>query len=176
LICSARFTAGHGNLLSIRLNADMKGDYSQPGLMPGRYLEQIDLPSAYLVYAVGRRLRRRQQLTPAAHRFASLIPIGRSLGIFSKITVSRTILDSRGNSFRSIVVTGVSRMTLVSKTKNSSRTSGPLFHLKATTRKAVREANLGTPRAILACRAAALARESRKKKETYRTTKERRGR
>jgi hypothetical protein len=26
----------------------MKGDYSQPGLMPGRYLEQIDLPSAYL--------------------------------------------------------------------------------------------------------------------------------
>jgi hypothetical protein len=27
----------------------MKGDYSQPGLMPGRYLEQIDLPSAYLV-------------------------------------------------------------------------------------------------------------------------------
>src|SRR5258705_12926275 len=39
---------GHGNLLSIRLNAEMKGDYSQPGLMPGRYLEQIDLPSAYL--------------------------------------------------------------------------------------------------------------------------------
>jgi len=29
----------------------MKGDYSQPGLMPGRYLEQIDLPSPYLVYA-----------------------------------------------------------------------------------------------------------------------------
>jgi hypothetical protein len=26
----------------------MKGDYSQPGLIPGRYLEQIDLPSAYL--------------------------------------------------------------------------------------------------------------------------------
>jgi len=26
----------------------MKGDYSQPGVMPGRYLEQIDLPSAYL--------------------------------------------------------------------------------------------------------------------------------
>jgi len=52
----------------------MKGDYSQPGLMPGRYLEQIDLPSAYLVYAVGRRLRRKQQLTPAAHRFASLYP------------------------------------------------------------------------------------------------------
>jgi len=39
---------GHGNLLSVRLNAEMKGDYSQPGLMPGRYLEQIDLPSAYL--------------------------------------------------------------------------------------------------------------------------------
>ena len=39
---------GYGNLLSIRLNAEMKGDYSQPGLMPGRYLEQIDLPSAYL--------------------------------------------------------------------------------------------------------------------------------
>jgi len=35
---------GHGNLLSVRLNAEMKGDYSQPG----RYLEQIDLPSAYL--------------------------------------------------------------------------------------------------------------------------------
>jgi hypothetical protein len=27
----------------------MKGDYSQPGLVPDRYLEQIDLPSAYLV-------------------------------------------------------------------------------------------------------------------------------
>jgi hypothetical protein len=40
--------AGHGNLLSVRLNAEMKGDYLQPGLMPGRYLEQIDLPSAYL--------------------------------------------------------------------------------------------------------------------------------
>jgi len=39
---------GHGNLLSVRLNAEMKGDYSQPGLMPSRYLEQIDLPSAYL--------------------------------------------------------------------------------------------------------------------------------
>jgi hypothetical protein len=26
----------------------MKGDYSQPGLMPDRYLEQIDLFSAYL--------------------------------------------------------------------------------------------------------------------------------
>jgi hypothetical protein len=26
----------------------MKGDYSQPGWMPSRYLEQIDLPSAYL--------------------------------------------------------------------------------------------------------------------------------
>ncbi len=39
---------GYGNLLSIRLNAEMKGDYSQPGLMPDRYLEQIDLPSAYL--------------------------------------------------------------------------------------------------------------------------------
>jgi hypothetical protein len=63
----------------------MKGDYSQPGLMPGRYyLEQIDLPSAYLVYAIRRRLRRKLQLTPAADRFASLIPIGRSLGIFSR--------------------------------------------------------------------------------------------
>jgi hypothetical protein len=39
---------GHGNLLSVRLNAEMKGDYSHPGLMPGRYSEQIDLPSAYL--------------------------------------------------------------------------------------------------------------------------------
>jgi hypothetical protein len=26
----------------------MKGDYSQPGVISGRYLEQIDLPSAYL--------------------------------------------------------------------------------------------------------------------------------
>ena len=33
---------GHGNLLSVRLNAEMKGDYSQPGLMPSRYLEQMD--------------------------------------------------------------------------------------------------------------------------------------
>jgi hypothetical protein len=36
----------------------MKGDYSRLGLM------QIDLPSAYLVYAGGRRLRRKLQLTP----------------------------------------------------------------------------------------------------------------
>jgi len=35
----------------------MKGDYSRPGVMPSRYLKEIDLPSAYLVYAVGRRLR-----------------------------------------------------------------------------------------------------------------------
>src|SRR6202035_5155004 len=62
LIGNARFTAGHGNLLSIRLNAEMKGDYSQPGLMPCRYLEEIELPSAYLVYAVERRLRGRAQL------------------------------------------------------------------------------------------------------------------
>jgi hypothetical protein len=39
---------GHGNLLSVRLSVEMKGDYSQLGLMPGRYLEQFDLPSAYL--------------------------------------------------------------------------------------------------------------------------------
>jgi hypothetical protein len=38
---------GHGNLLSVRLNAEMKGDYSELGLMPSPYLEQIDLPSAY---------------------------------------------------------------------------------------------------------------------------------
>jgi hypothetical protein len=69
LICSARFTAGHGNLLSVRLNADMKGDYSQPGLMPGRYLEEIDLPSACLAYAVGRRLRSEQQLTTGGASF-----------------------------------------------------------------------------------------------------------
>jgi hypothetical protein len=25
----------------------MKGDYSQPSLMPGRYLEEIDLPSPH---------------------------------------------------------------------------------------------------------------------------------
>jgi hypothetical protein len=39
---------GHGNLLAVRLNAEMEGDYPQSDLMPGRYLEQIDLPSAYL--------------------------------------------------------------------------------------------------------------------------------
>jgi len=33
----------------------MKGDYSQPGLMPGHCSEQIDLPSAYLFYAFGSR-------------------------------------------------------------------------------------------------------------------------
>src|SRR5260221_13856739 len=51
----------HGNLLSVRLNAEMKGDYSQPGLMLGYCSEQIDVPSAYLVYAVGSRLRRQVQ-------------------------------------------------------------------------------------------------------------------
>jgi hypothetical protein len=44
----------------------MKGDYSQPGLLPGQCLEQIDLPSAYLVYAVGRRLRRQVQHLPGS--------------------------------------------------------------------------------------------------------------
>jgi hypothetical protein len=39
---------GHDNLLSIRLNAEKKGDHLQPGLMTGHYLEQIGLPSAYL--------------------------------------------------------------------------------------------------------------------------------
>jgi hypothetical protein len=47
----------------------MKGDYSQPGLMPGRYLEQIELPSAYLVYAVERRLRGQAQVTPGGTSF-----------------------------------------------------------------------------------------------------------
>ena len=42
----------------------MKGDYSQPGLMSGHCSEQIDLPSAYLVYAVGSRLRRQVQRSP----------------------------------------------------------------------------------------------------------------
>jgi hypothetical protein len=102
LICSARFTAGHGNLLSIRLNADLKGDYSQPGLMPGRYLEQIDLPSAYLVYRLGGVSGEGNNLRPAAHRFASLIPIGRSLGIFSKITVKR---------FRTLQIANASQKT-----------------------------------------------------------------
>jgi hypothetical protein len=31
----------------------MKGDYSQPRLMPAYCSEENDLPSAYLVYAVG---------------------------------------------------------------------------------------------------------------------------
>jgi hypothetical protein len=42
----------HGNLLSVRLNAEMKGDYSELGLMPSRHLQQIDLPSSYLIYAL----------------------------------------------------------------------------------------------------------------------------
>jgi hypothetical protein len=42
----------------------MKGDYSEPGLMPGHCSEQIDLPSAYLVYAVGSLLRRQGQRWP----------------------------------------------------------------------------------------------------------------
>jgi hypothetical protein len=51
----------------------MKGDYSQPGLMPGRYLA-IDLPSAYLVYAVGSRLRRKLQLLPGGASFRTDLP------------------------------------------------------------------------------------------------------
>jgi hypothetical protein len=42
----------HGNLLSVRLNAEMEGDYSEPGLMASRHLQQIDLPSSYLVCAL----------------------------------------------------------------------------------------------------------------------------
>jgi hypothetical protein len=37
--------------------------------VPGRYLEQIDLPSAYLVYAVGRRLRRKFEFSPGGASF-----------------------------------------------------------------------------------------------------------
>jgi hypothetical protein len=36
----------------------MKGGYSQPSLTPGHCSEQIDLRSAYLVDALGSRLRR----------------------------------------------------------------------------------------------------------------------
>jgi hypothetical protein len=73
---------GHGNLLSVRLNVDMKGDYSQPGLMPGRFLEPIDLTSAYLFMRLegvsgSYNLRRWRLVSP-------LIPIGRSLGILSR--------------------------------------------------------------------------------------------
>jgi hypothetical protein len=68
----------------------MKGDYSQPGLMPGRYLEQIDLPSAYLVYAVVSGGS--SNFRPAAHRFRILYPIGRSLARFRKIMA---IIESR---------------------------------------------------------------------------------
>jgi hypothetical protein len=61
----------------------MKGDYSQPGLMPGRYLEQIDLPSPYLVYAEvvsGGRYNFRQ----GAHRFVPDYIIGPILARFSR--------------------------------------------------------------------------------------------
>ena len=75
---------GHGNLLSVRLSAEMKGDYSQPGFVRGRYLEQIDLPSAYLVYAVGKASPGRYNFTLAAHCYAFLTSIGRSLGGFSE--------------------------------------------------------------------------------------------
>jgi hypothetical protein len=54
----------------------MKRDYSQPGLMSGRYLEQIDLPSAYLVYAEvvsGRKVQLRQGRT-VSYRLTSSAP------------------------------------------------------------------------------------------------------
>jgi hypothetical protein len=61
----------------------MKGDYSRPGVMPSRYLKEIDLPSAYLVYAVGRRLRGVTTYAGGA-LFRIPDPIGRSLGRFSE--------------------------------------------------------------------------------------------
>ena len=65
----------------------MKGDYSQPGLMPGHYLEQIDLPSAYLVYAEvvsGRRL----QLSPGGRAVSyRLVSSARFLRDLAEITV-----------------------------------------------------------------------------------------
>jgi hypothetical protein len=62
----------------------MKGDYSRRGVMPSRYLKQIDLPSAYLVYAVGKASPGRYNFTLAAHCYAFLTSIGRSLGGFSE--------------------------------------------------------------------------------------------
>ena len=58
----------------------MKGDYSRPGSMPGHYLEQIDLPSAYLGYAFESRLRRKIKLSVAAHRFRILYSIRTQAG------------------------------------------------------------------------------------------------
>jgi len=52
--------------------------------MPNRYLKQIDLPSAYLVYAVGKASPERYNFTLAAHCYAFLTSIGRSLGGFSE--------------------------------------------------------------------------------------------
>jgi hypothetical protein len=68
----------------------MKGDYSQ--LMPGRYLKQIELPSAYLVYAVGRRLRRRQQLTPGGASFR--IPLFQSDAAWEYLAKLQLLLKS----------------------------------------------------------------------------------
>jgi hypothetical protein len=65
---------GHGNLLSVRLNAELKGDYSQPRLMPSRYLEQMDLPSAYLVPVPSLSLLSAELSSAKAHSRYSGLP------------------------------------------------------------------------------------------------------
>jgi hypothetical protein len=64
----------HGNLLSVRLNAEMEGDYSELGLMASRHLQQIDLPSSYLVCALESRLRRKLRLSPTGASFRIAYP------------------------------------------------------------------------------------------------------
>jgi hypothetical protein len=56
--------------------------------MPERYLEQIDLPSAYLIYAVGNRLWRKLQLSPGGASFRTdLYKSAAFLLDFAEITV-----------------------------------------------------------------------------------------
>jgi len=77
----------------------MKGDYLRPGVMPGQLLEQIDLPSAYLVCVVGRRLRGATTYAGGA-LFRIPDPIGRSLGRFSENYGHYWKLDDLGWSNR----------------------------------------------------------------------------
>jgi len=69
----------------------MKGDYSQPGLVPGRYLERIDLPSAYLVPVPSLSLLSTELSSAKAHsrysglpqREPPLNPIAREWGVIA---------------------------------------------------------------------------------------------
>jgi len=71
----------------------MKGDYSQAGLMPSRYREQIDLPFAYLVFGIESCSRREEQRSPGGPFYRrAFIGLGLLSDLFVRDLVEITVL------------------------------------------------------------------------------------